>query len=177
MTQFNFILELTDIFKELLESSKASYNVRHARRLMDLAFDRFEEMDGVDISEMGTPFDATTIKILDTPSEQKDYFQQLERFQSENEIFPCDLPNGDHSIEMAQFVLGFVTILNALLGAGVTPCNAHQARLLLDDLLRDFEQQAEVFEATMEDDDTPNALNQLFPNLQEDLDNLTLIPV
>lgn len=177
MTQFNLILELTTIFKELLEASKAGYNVRHARRLMDLAFDRFEEMDGVEVSEMETTLDTIAIKTMDMPSELKDYFRYIENCQADNEIYPHDLPNFNSSIEFAQLATTFLTIVNDLLNVGITPCNAHQARLLLDDLFRKFEEQVEADEAKAYADDDHDPLRALFPNVQEDLDGLTLFPV
>ena len=162
MTQLNLILELTDMFKELLEATKTGYNVRHAHNMMDLAFDRFEEMDGVDVSEMGTILDEIAIKIMDMPSELKDYFRYIENCQDENEIYPHDLPRFDNSIEFTQLATGFFAIINDLLQAGVTPCIAHEARLFLDDLFKSFEDELEAKEqeALVEDDDTPNTLPQ-----------------
>ena len=174
MTQFNLILELLNIFEELLEAEKTGYNVRHARRLMDIAFNRFEEMDGVEVSEMGTILDTITLNILNMSPELKDYFRFIESCQTENETYPHDFPIFDNSSEFSGFATDFLTIINDLLQTGITPCTAHHAHLLLDDLFEAFEYEAEELEALAEDNHTSNALNHFFPDLQEQLDGLTL---
>lgn len=150
MTPLKLLLELLDVIQDLLEDGATSDNLSHARLQLDLAFDAFEELDGVDQSELGTLLDTIAIKLLEMPKALKDYFQLLDSFQVKNEKDPRD-----DSVEMASLVTGFLTIINDLLQTGVTPCTAHQARLQL-------EEQLQAFEAHENLEPTPVAFNPSF---------------
>jgi hypothetical protein len=107
--------------------------------------------------------------------EVKQYFRMIETFQAENEIFLQDLPQPfeKHTIEQVQLMVGFFDILNDLLQAGITACTAYEARIKIDSLFRDFEQEHEEVET---DDIEDNSLSHFFPNLADDISKLTLFP-
>ena len=175
MTQLTLLMELLDVIKEILETGATSANIYYARQYMDITFNRFEEHDGMEPSKLDTVLDKIAIHSLDMPPELKVYFKSIESFRPKNEIDPHDFPSGDNSIDVAQLVTDFMVILNELLHAGVTPCTSHEAHVKLDDLFKRFEQQAQAHEEMAGiDDDMPNALNHFFPNIQDDLDGLTL---
>ena len=179
MTKLTLFMELLDVIKELLETGATSTNIYGARLQMDTVFNKFELFDDMELSQLDRVLDKISVDLLEMPSELKAYFKWIENAQAENEIYPHDLPNVDNSFEAAQFVSEFMDILNQLLHAGITPCTSHEAHMKLDDLFKRFEQQAEADEdmAINEYLDTPNALAHFFPDLQEQMDSLTLFLV
>ena len=175
MTKLNLLTELLETANTLLENDMTSLTIYQARTQITYLFDKFEEYADLPTCDLFTTVDDITINALSNmPTALAEYFNTLETFISENEIFPAH-----HSVEQAQLMLGFYTIFKELLQTEVTPCDTHQAYLLLDDLFKHFEQQAEEYEenAVIDYDETPNALNHFFPNIQECLDGLTLFPV
>ena len=56
---------------------------------------------------------------------------------------------------------GLFDILNDLLQTGITPSSAYEARLMLDDLLQEFEQQAEEYEERQFQADLDNTSNAI----------------
>jgi len=171
MTKLDLFLELTYITTHLLESGITESNIYESHHMMDYSFDRFEELDGVtdfEKSEMDTILDGIAIKILETPKDLKDYFKAIENFQNENEIYLCDLPPKfqNQTMEQVQFMSELFIILNDLLEMGITACNAHVARMKIDDLFQAFQEE--------EPDVAPNHLNHFFPNLENDLNKITI---
>lgn len=174
MTKLTLFIELLEVIKELLEASMTAYNVRHAHQLMELAFNRFEEREGMKLSDLDTIINDISIKLVNMPPELKEYFQLMEQFQVENEIYSHDITNFNNSIEVAQFAIAFFTILNDLLQAGVTPDNTYLAHLLLDDLFKEFEEQVEKIEDLAKIDDS-ETLCHCFPNIEIMLENITIL--
>ena len=177
MTKLNLLTELLETANTLLENDMTSLTIYQARTQIAYLFDKFEEYADLPTCDLCTMVDDIAINALSNmPTALADYFNTLETFISENEIFPI---HQYHSVEQAQLMVGFYTIFKDLLQTEVTPCDTHQAYLQLDDLFKHFEQLAEEYEenAVTDYDDTPNALNHLFPNIHECLDGLTLFPV
>jgi hypothetical protein len=166
MTQLTLFIELLEIIKELLEADLTTYNVRHAHRLTDLTFDKFEEMDGLKLTDIND----ISIKLSNIPTELKSYFKLIELSQHENDD---DLPSFNNTIEVVQFSLRFLTILCDLLQAGVTPCHAFESRLLLEDLFKDFAEQVEEAEALEKSEEFVPPCH-LFPDLETMLNGVKL---
>ena len=169
MTRFDLFLELTFSINHLLEGGITTTNLHEAHQMMEYSFDRFEEYDGVqlELSEMSMLLDGIDIKLLEMPSELKEYFQVLSNFVAQNEIFLSDLPPkyGTQTTEQVQLMIGLFNILNDLLEIGMTSCHVHVARMKIDELFQSFE---------LEEDNTPNFLDHLFPNLKDELNVLTI---
>ena len=179
MTKLNLLTELLETANTLLETDMNSLAIYQARTQIAYLFDRFEEYADLPTCDLCTTVDETVddmdINALSNmPTALAEYFNTLETFMTENEIFPTH-----HSLEQAQLMLGFYTIFKELLQTEVAPCDTHQAYLQLDDLFKHFEQLAEEYEesAVIDCDETPNALSHFFPNIHECLDGLTLFPV
>ena len=112
--------------------------------------------------------------MLTMPKELQDYFLMIESFQSGNYfqgLPPLPEPN---TIEHAQLMVGIFAILNDLLAAGITSCNLHEAHMLLDALLYEFEQSQADIVVDIVEDSAINALDHLFPNLEIELTSLTI---
>jgi len=144
MTQFNLFMELLDTMNDLLEGGFDSDNVYHARMKMDCHFSKFDEINGIEQVKPINLLDGIAKKLVYMP-ELKQYAKMIETFQAENEIFLLDLPLKieEATTEEVQLIIGFFTILNELLAAGITPCSAYEAHIRLDDLFKAFEEEAE----------------------------------
>jgi hypothetical protein len=136
MTRLNLVLQLLDTTTHLLQSGITRSNIHEAHHMMAYSFDRFEEFDGIPVSELGTILDGITIKIMDMSQALKAYFQAIENFTNENEIFLCDLPPkfNDQKMEQVQLMVDLFTIFNDLLEIGLTSCHVHEARIKIDEL-------------------------------------------
>ena len=179
MRKLNLFTELLETANTLLETDMTSLAIYQARTQIAYLFDKFEADTDLPTCDLCNKVDDIAINALSNmPTALAEYFNTSEIFIAENEIYPQALPV-THTMEQAQLMVGFYIIFKELLQTEVTPCDTHQAYLLLDDLFKDFEQQAEAFEEMAETDydDMPNLLNHLFPNIQEHLDGLTLFPV
>jgi hypothetical protein len=144
MTQFTLFMELLDTMNDLLEGGFDSDNVYHARMKMDCHFAKFDEINGIEQVMPVNLLDGIAKKLVYMP-ELKQYAKMIETFQAENEIYLLDLPL---KIEEAttcevQLIIGFFTILNELLEAGMTNCNVYEAHIRLDDLFKVFEDKAD----------------------------------
>jgi len=145
MTKLNLLTELLETANTLLENDMTSLSIYQARTQIAYLFDKFEEDADLPTCDTCNTIDEITINTLNFPKELKDYFHALETFQAENEIYLHDLPHF-HIMEQAQLMVGFFTILENLLATSMTPCDAHQAHLHLDDLFKIFEADAEAHE-------------------------------
>lgn len=176
MTKLNLLTELLETANTLLKTDMTSVTIYQARTQIAYIFDKFEAYADMPTCDLCNTVDDIAIQALSTmPTALAAYFNTLEIFMAENEIYPHT-----HTIEQAQLMVAFYTIFKDLLKTEITPCDTHQAYLQLDDLFKDFEEQAEEFEENMscvDDEYTPNALNHLFPNLLEQLSDLTPFPV
>ena len=174
MTQFKLFLGLLEIITQLIEAGANSFSTYEARLLLDSLVDDFDEDHGIYLEEdeaaeggeskLKNILDGIDAKILAMPKGLHEYFQVIESFQ--------DLPSlsEPNTVEHAQLMVGIFTILNDLLKVGVTSCNLHEAHMQLDALLEEFEQsQADIVE-----DSAINALDHLFPNLESELNSLTI---
>ena len=185
MTQFKLFLELLEIITQLFETGANACNTYEARLLIDSLLNDFDENQGIYIEEEAETEAAEDgeskleiitggidAKMLAMPKELQDYFLMIESLQSGNYfqgLAPLPEPN---TIEQAQLMVGIFTILNDLLVAGITSCHLHEAHMQLDALLYEFEQsQADIVE-----DSAINALDHLFPNLENQLNALTTFP-
>ena len=190
MTQFKLFLELLEIITQLFETGANACNTYEARLLIDSLLDDFDENQGIYIEEeaetkaetaeggeskLETIIAGIDAKMLAMPKELQDYFLMIESLQSGNYfqgLAPLPEPN---TIEQAQLMVGIFTILNDLLVAGITSCHLHEAHMLLDALLYEFEQSQADIVNTVEDS-AINALDHLFPNLENQLGALTIFP-
>lgn len=174
MTKLNLLTELLETANNLLETNMTSLTLYQARTQIAYTFDRFEEHSDRPTCNLITTINEIATEALATMSTAlAEYFNTIQGFISDNEIHPHN-----HTVEQAQLMVGFYNIFNELLQTEITPCDAHHAYVQLDDLLKDFELQAEENEDKAVDynDDTPNALSHFFPNMQEALGELTLFP-
>jgi hypothetical protein len=174
MTKLILFTELLEIGTDLLETGMPSSNIYETRTRLDSIFAKFEEDSDFPICDLTEVLDNITIKVLSIPKELKDYFRIIESFQTDNELYPQL-----HTVEETQLLTEFFTILENLLATSMTPCDAHQTHLQLDDLFKAFQEQAEAFEemAGIDDDEFPTALNHFFPDLAEVWVGLTLFPL
>jgi len=176
MTKLILFTELLEIGNELLETDVTSNNVYEARKKLDYIFEKFEENSDYPVCELVTALDDIAINTLNFPKELKDYFHGIESFQAENEICLLELPC-HHTMEQAQLMAGFFTILENLLATSMTPCDAHQAHLHLDDLFKIFEEDAEAHEDMLKAElnamsnleDTPINVGTFFQGLTHQL--------
>lgn len=175
MTKLILFTELLEIGNELLEAGMKSSNIYEARKKLDDIFEKFEENSDYPTYDLSIALNEIAINALSVPKGLKDYFHAIESFQAENEIYLHELPQL-HTMEHAQLMAGFYTILENLLGTSITPCDAHQAHVQLYELSKCFEELTEELEEMAEDDFTLSVVSQFFPDLQEQLDGLTLFP-
>ena len=188
MTQFKLFLKLLEIITQLFETGANACNTYEARLLIDSLLNDFDEDQGIYCEEaepakaeggefkLETILDGSDAKILTMPKELQEYFQMIESFQSGNYfqgLPPLSKPN---TIEQAQLMVGIFTILNDLLAAGITSCNLHVAHMQLDALLYEFEQSQADIVVDLVEDSAINALDHLFPNLENELNALTTFP-
>ena len=175
MTKFDLFLELTYSINHLLQSGINHQNLHETHRMMEYSFDRFEEFDGVEPSDMDMLLDGIAIKLLEMPRELQEYYKVLESFKSENEVFLCELPRhvGQQTIEEVQLMMELFTILDDLLEIGMNSCTIHEARIKIDALFSDFEPEEE-YEKELIEDTILNALDQYFPNMKAELNALTI---
>jgi len=114
------------------EGGLTKKNIREVRLLVNHSFDRFEEREVTDISELGT-IEGIAIKTLDMSNLLHDYSGVLN--------------NSKNTARGFELMVGVFAILDELLYLGVTPCNAHIARQKLASLFDHYEQgEAEQFE-------------------------------
>ena len=187
MTQFNLFLRLLEIITQLFETGTNTCNTYEARLLIDSLLSDFDEGQGIYCEEaeteaaetedgkskLETILDGIDAKTRAMPKELQEYFQMIESFQSGNGIYfqgltPLPEPN---TIEQAQLMVGIFATFNDLLEAGVTSCNLHEAHMQLDALLEEFE----LSQADIVEDSAINALDHLFPNLENNLNALTIL--
>ena len=171
MQELNFFLNMMEITHELITEGVTVCNVDYARQHMDVVFDDYEENEG-DMSDVQLAFQEVFFTVKHMPEEFKQYFQTIEDFHKENEIYLCDLPARfkANTIHEVQFISGLFTILNTLLSVGINSCNNHQARTEIFKLFNEFEK----------DEDTINAecsrcLNEILEEENEDVDNAKCI--
>ena len=169
MTKYNLILELTNIINNLLEEGVTGEDAQIARKQINDCFDRFEENEATEIAELGAILDNIASRISNLPKELQEYFQAIDNFQNLNEIFLGDLPAeyAHHRIEAVQAMSGVFDTFNTLLDTGINPCTAHDARIKIDNLFCELGQMAQ----TQADD----PLSNFFPNLADDLAELTIL--
>jgi len=176
MQKLNLFLNLMEITHELLNDGVTIDNVYMALDQMDSVFDHFEENEGYDENSIQENFQEIFFTLKHMPEELQQYFQSIEGFHNENDISLKPLPPRFRATttEQMQLIAGLFYTLNELLTAGINCCNNHQARTHIDELFHDFianEENKEWFE-----DDTHDSLNNLFPDLEQQLDGLTLFP-
>ena len=191
MTQLNLFFGLLEVVTQLLEIGADSAITYEARLRVDSLVEGFEESQGVEMEEdesVGddeveqSPLTALLYKVATKerthPQELKAYFLVQEYFlvaenSQENEVCFRGLPSLPEASSPAEAKLQveIFVILNDLLKAGVTSCNLHEAHMQLDALLEEHEQ----VQADMEDN-AIGALNHLFPNLENQLNSLTIFP-
>ena len=166
MIQFTLFMELLDTMNDLLEGGFDSDNVYHARMKMDCHFAKFDENNGIEQVKPINLLGGIAKKLIYMP-ELKQYAKMIETFQAENEICLLDLPLKieNITIEEVQLIIGFFTILNELLEAGITPCSAYEAHIRLDDLFKAFEDEAEANE---------ELLNAELNAMSSDLDDMPI---
>ena len=180
MTQFTLLIELLDTMNDLLEGGFDSDNIYHARMKMDCYFAKFDENNGIEQVKPVNLLDGIAKKLVYMP-ELKQYAKMIETFQAENEICLLDLPLKieEATIEQVQLIIGFFTILNELLEAGMTSCNVYEAHIRLDDLFKAFEDEAEANEDLLNAElnampsnlvDMPIHAETFFQDLTEHLD-------
>ena len=147
MTQFTLLIELLDTMNDLLVSGFDSDNIYQARMNMDCHFAKFDENNGTEQLNPINLLGGIAEKFALMP-ELKQYVKTIETFQAENEIYLLDLPPKIEAatIEEIQLIIGFFTILNELLEAGMTSCNVYEAHIRLDDLFKVFEEEAKANE-------------------------------
>lgn len=170
MTKLILFTELLEVGTQLLEAGITGANVYEARKQLDYIFEKFEENEDFSTCEITTVLDEIAITALSIPKELKDYFRIIERFQTENEICLLELPH-QHTMEQAQLMAGFFTILEDLLSTRMTPCDANETHIRLYEMFKAFEDEAEERE-TVEVDET---LCHFFPNLETMLDGITIL--
>ena len=178
MTKYNLILELTRVINNLLEVGVTGCNVHEARKQMDCCFDQFEEHETTVITEMEAILDKVAANIANLPKELTEYFQTIEDFQNINEIILEALPPqyAHYGIEIVQLMASVFDTVNELLENGITPCMAHEAHNKIDDLFYEFQRlEEEISEA--QEDDFHESLSHFFPNLADDIAELTIFPV
>jgi len=159
MTQFILLFRVLEITTQLLEVGADASTTHEARRSIDSLVADFEESQGVVIEE-------------DESEELKEYFQVIENLQSLDKILGRGLPSlleADNP-ELAQLRAEIFATINDLLKAGITSCNLHVAHIQLDAILEDHEQ----FQANCVEESGISALDHLFPNLEEQLNALTI---
>ena len=183
MTRLNLFLNLMDIIHNLLQNGVTCCNVEEARTSMDNVWDKFEEDEGVPISDRQRSFEDTFFNVMYLPEEIKQYCYTIEGFHTGNEIYLEALPIqcGDN-VEQFQLIVGLFKILNELLAKGINGCNNHEARTQIDDLFNCFIEVDDIIKAELfrklldEEEDTTDSLSHFFPDLQSGLDRLTLFP-
>jgi hypothetical protein len=148
MTKLKLFLELLDTMNHLLTTGMTSRNVYEARMYMDDLFTKFDELNYLETTQLDNLLNTVTLKVTDFPKELKQYFQLIETFQAENEIYLQDLPLKieEATIEQFQLILAFFIILNELLETGMTDDGMYQAHKSIDDLFKEFEEEAEAYE-------------------------------
>ena len=180
MIKLNLFLQLMEITHTLIEDGVTIDNAHYALMQMDSAFDDFEENEGVALSAQQENFQEIFFTLKYMPEEFKQYFQPIEAFNNlsnDNDIYLKDLPPRFRATttEQMQLIAGLFCILNELLAAGINSCHNHQARTHINKLFHDFvaneHSNKECFE-----DDTPDHLSYLFPDLKQQLGGLTLFP-
>ena len=147
MTQYILLIELLDTMNDLLVSGFDSDNIYQARINMDYHFAKFDENNGIEQIKPINLLGGIAKKFAHMP-ELKQYAKMIETFQAENEIYLLDLPPKIETatVEEIQLIIGFFTILNELLEAGMSSCNVYEAHIRLDDLFKAFEVEAEANE-------------------------------
>jgi len=136
MTKFDLFLELFYATSHLLKGGITNPNVQEVYQMMEYSFDRFEELEGVEDSELGTTLDGITIKLMEIPTNLKEYAPVLTTFQNENEIYPQAVPKkfGTQTIEQVQLMVELFIIFNDLLEIGMNSCHVHEARMKIENL-------------------------------------------
>ena len=191
MMQLNLFLGLLEVVTQLLEVGADSTTTYEARLRVDSLVENFEESHGVEMEEgesIGdeveqSPLTAILYNIATKertlPQELKEYFLVQEYFlvsenPQENEVFFRGLPSLPEasSPDEAKLRVEAFALLNDLLKVGLTSCSVHKAHMQLDDLLAEYEQRQEDMEDRGMDDF--NSLNHLFPNLESQLNALTV---
>ena len=148
MQELNLFLNIMEITHELIEDGVTIDNAHHALMRMDVVFDAFEENEG-DVSDVQLAFQEVFFTVKHMPEEFKRYFQTIESFHKENEIYLCDLPARfkANTIHEVQFISGLFTILNTLLSVGINSCNNHQSRTEIFKLFAEFEKDEDTINA------------------------------
>jgi len=153
MTKLDLCSDLLCSINQLLDGGFAKKNIRDVRLLINYSFDRFEEREIANSSELST-IEGIAIKTLDMPKSLHDYFQVLNEVQDENEIYLGNLPTqfNNQTVGDVELMVSVFAILDELLVLGITLCSAHIARLKLDSLFDMYEQdnkgEGEQFEET-----------------------------
>ena len=175
MTKFDLILELTYSINHLLQSGINCHSLHETHRMMEYSFDRFEEFDGTESSDMELFLDGIAIKLLEMPQELRDYYRVIDTYKAENEIYLCELPRhvANQTVEEVQLMVGLFTILDELLEIGMNSCTIHEARMKIDALFSDFEPEEE-HEKELIEDMVLDALDLYFPNMKAELNALTI---
>jgi len=176
MTKLTLFLQLLDTMNHLITTGMTSRNVYDARMHMDDLFTRFDEHHGLEMTKLDNILNVIAIKIAHLPKELKQYFQMIETFQTENEIYLQDLPLNieDATIEQVQFIIGFFTLLNDLMETGMTADSIYQAHKQIDDLLKAFEEEMEEHEDKLR---AENHASSCLPSyLQNTLDAIIIYP-
>ena len=133
MTKFDLFLDLLCSINQLLEGGLTKKNISEVRLLVDHSFDRFEEREIANSSELST-IDGVAIKALDMSKLLHDYPRVLNAFQN--------------TARGAELLDGLFTTLEELLYLGVTFCNTDIARRKLASLFDTYEQgEVEIDEA------------------------------
>jgi len=157
MTKFDLFLDLLCSINQLLEGGLTRKNIREVRLLVNHSFDRFEERELTDISELGI-IEGVAIKALDMSKLLHDYPRVLNAFQN--------------TARGAELMTGVFAILEELLYLGVITSNTHIARQKLASLFDTYEQgevdidEAEQFEDLLtEIDDYMKGEREKYPKI------------
>lgn len=183
MTQFNLFFRILELITQLLEVGADASTTHEARRILDALVDGFKKSQDMMVEEdecevkgdlgkdspLKSILDKIATKERAMSQELKEYFQVIDSFQLLNNLLFRGLPSLEEADtpELAKLRVEIFAILNDLLKVGLTSGNLHEAHTQLDAILEEHEQ----VQASNEKD----ALDHLFPNLENNLNSLTII--